>query len=95
MSGYSGPVDLMLEDKPESTVQAHLSTNVHDLRKPWGGYLTTDSPALLTVTGGASGRIRLPNGREAALTCQDVQPDMGPSGLSIRIIILGDGDAPY
>jgi hypothetical protein len=95
MSGYSGPANLMLEDRPESTVQAHLSTNVHDRRKPWGGYLISDSSTLLTATGGASGRIRLPNGREAALTCQDVQPEMGPSGLSIRIVILADGDAPY
>lgn len=77
MSGYNGLAKLVLESRPEYAVQAHLTTNGNDLRRPWGGYLTSDNPALLTLVGGTSGRIRLSNGREGALTCQDVQTDMG------------------
>lgn len=95
MSGYSGLATLIVEGRPESAVQAHLSTNINDLRKPWGGHLISDNPTLVTLTGGAVGWIRLPNGGEGALTCQDVQPNIGQNGISIRIVVLGDGDAPY
>jgi len=95
MSGYSGLATLIIEGRPESAVQAHLRTNINDLRKPWSGHLTSDNPVLATLTGGAAGRIRLPDGSEGALICQDVQPNIGQNSISIRIVVLGDGAAPY
>lgn len=95
MSGYSGPATLILEDRPESVVQAHLTTDVNDLRKSWSGHLTSGNPTLVTLTGGVAGRIRLPSGSDGALICQDVQSNMGQHGISIRIVVLGDGEAPY
>jgi hypothetical protein len=95
MSSYSGVAKLILEGRPEVDVQAHLNTDVHDLRKPWGGYLTSDNPSLVTVTGGTTGRLRLSGGREGALMCQDVQTDVGSSGLLVRVVVLGKDEAPY
>jgi len=91
MTQYNGPATLILSDGKEVPVEARLTSSRVGMRDDWQGTLSGGNVASLVGSRPESGRIRLPDGKEADLVVVDMPMEFSGGGMSIVLKVQGSG----
>jgi hypothetical protein len=91
MNTYSREALVIREDGTEISVTADLASYRNGLRTDWGGTLIVAPDGLQEMVNFTEGRIRFPDGQEAAF----LRPDISDGAHTNRVSIIGQDEAPF
>jgi hypothetical protein len=91
MSTYNGRVVVVGQDGTEIPATANLRSYLDGHRAGWDGALTAMQEDVVQMANWREGRLRFPDGREAAF----IRPDTSEWVSTGRMMATGQGEAPF